>query len=101
MVCLRFQPNLAIAFTFEATGGRILLAPDTVETRHMSNRDEFTQKTKDAVATRAGWYCSFEGCGRATVGPSDESSEAVTMVGQAAHISGAASGPGADAMMRR
>lgn len=43
---------------------------------------------------RACWRCSFTGCGRLTVGPSEESSEAVTMIGKAAHIRGAAPGPG-------
>ena len=60
----------------------------------MSNRDEFGDKTKKAVALRAGYRCSFAGCGKSTVGPSDESSEAVTMIGKAAHISAAAPGRG-------
>lgn len=60
----------------------------------MSNRDEFSKKTKDAVALRACHRCSFRGCPQPTVGPSDESPKAVNMVGKAAHIHGAASGPG-------
>jgi hypothetical protein len=60
----------------------------------MSNRDEFSLKTKTAVAARAGYRCSFTGCGKTTVGPSEESSEAVTMIGKASHISGAAPGRG-------
>jgi hypothetical protein len=60
----------------------------------MSNRDEFSPKTKSAVALRAGYLCSFEGCGRPTVGPSEESPEAVTRIGRAAHISAAAPGKG-------
>jgi len=60
----------------------------------MSNRDDFSEKTKKAVAMRASWHCSFTGCGKPTVGPSEESSEAVTMIGKAAHICGAAPGPG-------
>jgi hypothetical protein len=60
----------------------------------MSNREDFKQKTKDAVAARAGWHCSFTGCGSSTVGPSDESPENVTMIGKAAHIAGAAPGRG-------
>jgi hypothetical protein len=56
----------------------------------MSNRDEFPEKTKKAVAARASWHCSFTGCGKPTVGPSEESSHAVTMIGKAAHICGAA-----------
>jgi hypothetical protein len=58
----------------------------------MSNRDEFSEKTKKAVAARASWHCSFTGCGKPTVGPSEESPHAVTMIGKAAHICGAAPG---------
>jgi hypothetical protein len=60
----------------------------------MNNRDDFAEKTKKALAMRASWHCSFTGCGKPTVGPSEESSEAVTMIGKAAHICGAAPGPG-------
>jgi hypothetical protein len=60
----------------------------------MSNRDDFSSKTKMAVALRANHHCSFRGCPQATSGPSDESPEAVNMTGVAAHIHGAASGPG-------
>jgi hypothetical protein len=69
----------------------------------MSTRDEFSETTKRAVAARASWLCSFLGCGKPTVGPSEESSEAVTMVGKAAHISGAAPGKGSrryDSLMK-
>jgi hypothetical protein len=61
----------------------------------MSNRDEFTPKIKVAVALRASHRCSFPGCLQITAGPSDESPEAVNMVGVAAHIHAAAPGPGA------
>jgi len=60
----------------------------------MSSRDEFRERTKHAVALRAGYLCSFDGCGRPTVGPSEESTESVTLIGKAAHISAAASGRG-------
>lgn len=60
----------------------------------MNNRDEFPEKMKKAVAARAGWHCSFAGCPKLTVGPSEESSEAVTNTGVAAHISAAAPGRG-------
>jgi hypothetical protein len=60
----------------------------------MSNRDDFSAKTKRVVAARAGWHCSLEGCRKLTVGPSEESSSAITTIGVAAHICGAASGPG-------
>jgi hypothetical protein len=60
----------------------------------MSNRDEFSQRTKNAVALRAGQLCSFRGCLQPTAGPSAESPKAVNMTGKAAHIHGAAPGPG-------
>jgi hypothetical protein len=60
----------------------------------MGSRDEFRERTKRAVALRAGYLCSFEGCGRPTVGPSEESTENVTLIGKAAHISAAAKGRG-------
>lgn len=58
----------------------------------MSKRDNFTDKVKRSVAARAGWVCSFRGCGLSTVGPSEESTEAVTIIGEAAHICAAAPG---------
>jgi hypothetical protein len=60
----------------------------------MSKRDDFPKRTKRAAAMRASWHCSFTGCAKATVGPSEESSAAVTLIGKAAHICGAARGPG-------
>jgi hypothetical protein len=60
----------------------------------MGSRDEFRERTKHALALRAGYLCSFEGCGRPTVGPSEESTESVTLIGKAAHISAAAPGRG-------
>jgi hypothetical protein len=60
----------------------------------MSNRDEFSKETKLAVALRASHLCSFPGCLQPTAGPSDEAPDAVNMVGEAAHIHGAAPGPG-------
>ena len=61
----------------------------------MSNRDEFSDDTKRKVALRANHHCSFRGCPQPTSGPSDKSPEAVNMIGKAAHIHAAASGPGA------
>lgn len=61
----------------------------------MTNRHDFSQGTKRAVAARAGWHCSLEGCGKLTVGPSEEAPDAVTMLGKAAHITAASAGPGA------
>jgi hypothetical protein len=61
---------------------------------HMSNRDDFPKKIRTAVAARASWLCSFTGCAKPTVGPSEEFSDAVTPIGRAAHICGAAPGRG-------
>jgi hypothetical protein len=61
----------------------------------MSNRDDFSPKTKRMLALRASYICSYPGCGQSTVGPSEEASDAVTMIGIAAHICAAAPGPGA------
>jgi hypothetical protein len=60
----------------------------------MSNRDEFPESVKRAVAARASWHCSLTGCAKPTVGPSEESPDGVIMIGKAAHISGAAPGKG-------
>ncbi|WP_205300065.1 hypothetical protein [Pantoea sp. Tr-811] len=58
-----------------------------------SNRDDFSKRTKSDLALRACYQCSL--CKEPTVGPSDEASNAVTMIGVAAHIAAAAPGPGA------
>jgi hypothetical protein len=63
--------------------------PGTVSS---DSRDDFTLVTKRAVALRAGYHCSFTGCGQLTVGPSDESAMAVAGIGVAAHICAAAAG---------
>lgn len=57
-----------------------------------SNRDEFPPKVRQAVALRAQYHCSFPGCSRVTVGPSDESPMGVARVGVAAHIHAASPG---------
>jgi phage baseplate assembly protein W len=60
----------------------------------MIGRGENDFTTKRAVALRAGYHCSFTGCGQQTVGPSDESPSAITNIGVAAHICAAsANGP--------
>jgi hypothetical protein len=61
----------------------------------MSIRDEFSEDTKRKVALRANHRCSFSGCPQITSGPSDESPDAVSMIGKAAHIHAAAPGRGA------
>ena len=60
----------------------------------MSNRAEFSEPTKKAAAARASWHCSFTGCQKLTVGPSEESPDGIAMIGKAAHICGAAPGRG-------
>jgi hypothetical protein len=61
----------------------------------MTKRDEFLDKTKKALASRAGYRCSFPACDAVTVGPSEESDTAISNVGVACHITAAAKGPGA------
>lgn len=58
-----------------------------------NTRDDFTSRTKSDLALRSSYLCSL--CKCSTVGPSDEASNAVTMVGVAAHIAAAAPGAGA------
>jgi phage baseplate assembly protein W len=55
-----------------------------------TNRDDFPQKTKRALAQRANYRCSH--CGIATSGPGEESPDAVVSIGVAAHINAAAPG---------
>lgn len=59
----------------------------------MNNRDDFSAKTKNALAIRACYACSI--CGVPTAGPSDEGSDKFAIIGIAAHIAAAAPGPGA------
>lgn len=56
------------------------------------NREDFPLPIKKALAERAGFRCSFPGCGAPTVGPSDESDDTSSNVGMACHIVAAASG---------
>lgn len=56
-------------------------------------RDDFSARTKSDLALRASYLCSL--CKNSTVGPSDEATDAVTMIGVAAHICAAAPGSGA------
>lgn len=58
----------------------------------MAGRDNFTPATKRKIAERAGYFCSYPGCGRLTVGPSSDRVSGVTMTGVAAHIAAAAAG---------
>jgi hypothetical protein len=57
----------------------------------MNTRDNFTARTKIQIAKRAGWTCSYPGCGRATVG-ANSSGDGEINLGVAAHICAAAPG---------
>lgn len=57
----------------------------------MSNRDDFTSKTKETLCDRVGGKCSNPTCGRDTQGPHSESNKRIS-IGQAAHIKAAAPG---------
>ena len=57
----------------------------------MSSRDDFSQTTKNLLATQVALLCSFPGCGALTQGP-HTNSEKRTNVGVAAHICAAAPG---------
>jgi hypothetical protein len=51
-----------------------------------STRDDFSKKSRSALALQANYRCSFPTCCKATSGPSDESPKAVSYIGVAAHI---------------
>jgi hypothetical protein len=62
-----------------------------------TNRDEFTEKTKQQIGKRAGWLCSDPSCRRPTVGANSVGDGEIS-VGTAAHICAAApDGPRYDA----
>lgn len=64
-----------------------------------NGRDNFSEKTKQLLASRAGWKCSYPKCGAATVGPSKEPSSKIN-AGIAAHICAASeNGPRFDSSM--
>lgn len=52
-------------------------------------RDDFSNKTKELLAKRVAWRCSFPGCGIITIGPGHSSPDAVINLGEAAHINAA------------
>jgi hypothetical protein len=63
-------------------------------------RDDFSEKTKDLLAKRAGYLCSYPGCKRMTVAGSEDRKSRLTMTGVAAHITAAAEkGPRYDELM--
>jgi len=49
-------------------------------------RSDFKRAVKEKLAKRVAYRCSFSGCQRITIGPSTKSIDAVTIVGEAAHI---------------
>ena len=55
-------------------------------------RDNFSQKTKSALAHRVGFKCSNPDCRQLTSGPSDAGSEQHVNIGVAAHICAASKG---------
>ena len=58
----------------------------------IQSRDNFSAKTRNALALRAGHRCAFRGCGVATEGPSDTEASRHVSIGVAAHIEAAAKG---------
>ncbi|WP_303917881.1 hypothetical protein [Draconibacterium sediminis] len=63
-------------------------------------RDDFSNKTKDTLAKRVAWRCSFPGCGRLTIGPGHKDSSDFVNLGEAAHINAASfNGPRFDETM--
>lgn len=56
------------------------------------NRDDFSAPVRRAVAARANYHCSFPDCLNITTGPSQESDDAVSRTGAAAHINAASPG---------
>lgn len=56
-----------------------------------SLRDEFTKKTKEIIAHRAGYRCSKPDCGKFTRGPASDDDGTINL-GVAAHITAASSG---------
>ena len=59
----------------------------------MTTRDaDFSPAEKTELARRAGWRCSYPGCGLGTVGPGRLDSDAAITMGKAAHITAASEG---------
>lgn len=57
-----------------------------------NGRDDFSPDTRDLLAKRAGYICSYPGCRRMTVAGSVDRKSGLTLVGVAAHITAAAKG---------
>jgi hypothetical protein len=60
---------------------------------NQTKRDDFTPSVARKLAARAGFLCSMPECPQRTVGPGSDP-EGTVSIGVAAHICGAASGPG-------
>ncbi|CAK8718077.1 MAG: hypothetical protein CDV28_1656 [Candidatus Electronema aureum] len=72
-----------------------ILKQNMTVSQKKNNRDDFSQKTINSLRRRAGNRCSNPECRVPTDAPSDEGSEKVNSIGEAAHITAAAPGPGA------
>lgn len=57
----------------------------------MKRRDDFPKATREALALRAQYCCSYPGCPQITAGPSDESTLKFVVLGVAAHMHAASS----------
>ena len=63
-------------------------------------RDDFPEETRQLIAKRAGYICSYPDCGRMTVAISPDRKTGLTMTGVAAHITAASiDGPRFDKAM--
>jgi len=63
-------------------------------------RDNFSKKTKELLAKRVAFRCSFLGCGVNTIGPGHADDEDIVNLGEAAHINAASKmGPRFDKKM--
>lgn len=55
-------------------------------------RDNFSKPTKETLAKRVSYRCSFPNCPITTIGPGHKSSSDITNLGEAAHIHAASTG---------
>jgi hypothetical protein len=63
-----------------------------INTRNVTNRDDFDKKIVDAIGKRASFICSNPDCRSMTLCPSAEDESKFIYVGKAAHITAAAEG---------
>ena len=56
-----------------------------------NRRDDFSTTVKDVLAKRVGYVCSNPNCKKHTIAPSSKEDK-ITNIGEAAHITAAASG---------